>query len=140
MGQHAHFCAHVIVSNLLEASASGLILVSCPDPTPKRGKGSGEFGHNPWARERNLSAPMRLQLYLSHMTRQPQEFKAPLPCCINLNCRPARSRANDQSDSRFVSLPQCRRAPTEPAKPRKRSKFTRPLSPFLGWGLGTRLG
>ena len=24
---------------------------------------SGEFGHNPWARERNLSAPMRLQRY-----------------------------------------------------------------------------
>jgi hypothetical protein len=37
-------------------------LVSCPDPTLKEGKGSGEFGHNPWARERNLSAPMRLQL------------------------------------------------------------------------------
>ena len=37
-------------------------LVSCPDPTLCEGKGSGEFGHNPWARERNLSAPMRLQL------------------------------------------------------------------------------
>ena len=43
-------------------------LVSCPDPTLAsstlrgEGKGSGEFGHNPRARERNLSAPMRLQL------------------------------------------------------------------------------
>ncbi len=26
------------------------------------GFGFGEFGHNPWSRERNLSAPMRLQL------------------------------------------------------------------------------
>ena len=58
---------------------SYLSVVSSPDPTLEEGKGSGEFGHNPWARERNLSAPMRLQLYLSHMTRQPQEFKAPLP-------------------------------------------------------------
>ena len=37
-------------------------LVSSPDPTLEEGKGSGEFGHNSWARERNLSAPMRLQL------------------------------------------------------------------------------
>ena len=37
-------------------------LVSSPDPTLEEGKGSGEFGHNPWARERNLSAPMRVQL------------------------------------------------------------------------------
>ena len=56
-----------------------ILIVSSPDPTLEEGKGSGEFGHNPWARERNLSAPMRLQLYLSHMTRQPQEFKTPLP-------------------------------------------------------------
>ena len=39
-----------------------IALVSSPDPTLEEGKGSGEFGHNPWARERNLSAPMRLQL------------------------------------------------------------------------------
>ena len=56
-----------------------IFIVSSPDPTLEEGNGSGEFGHNPWTRERNLSAPMRLQLYLSHMTRQPQEFKAPLP-------------------------------------------------------------
>ena len=37
-------------------------LVSSPDPTLEEGKGSGEFGHNPWGRERNLSTPMRLQL------------------------------------------------------------------------------
>ena len=36
-------------------------LVSSPDPTLEEGKGSGEFGHNPWARERNLSAPMAQQ-------------------------------------------------------------------------------
>ena len=29
---------------------------------PRPHPGSGEFGHNPWARERNLSVPMRLQL------------------------------------------------------------------------------
>jgi hypothetical protein len=39
-----------------------LVLVSCPDPTLEVGKGSGEVGHNPWSRERNLSALMRLQL------------------------------------------------------------------------------
>ena len=42
--------------------ALDVYLVSSPDPTLEEGKGSGEFGHNPWARERNLSAPMRLQL------------------------------------------------------------------------------
>ena len=31
-------------------------------PPSAREKGSGEFGHNPRARERNLSATMRLQL------------------------------------------------------------------------------
>jgi hypothetical protein len=35
-------------------------LVSSPDPTLEEGKGSGEFGHSPWARERKLSTPMRL--------------------------------------------------------------------------------
>jgi hypothetical protein len=30
--------------------------------TLKEGKGSGESGHNPWSRERNLSVPMRLRL------------------------------------------------------------------------------
>jgi hypothetical protein len=44
--------------------------------------------------------------------------------------------------SKVVSALQCRRAPTEPAKPAKPrnvSKFTRPLSLLWGWGLGTRL-
>ena len=57
----------------------------------------------------------------------------PLPA---VNRRPACSCAHDQSDPWFISLLQCRRAPTEPAKPRKRS---RSLSPFLEWGLDMRL-
>ena len=45
------------------------LVVSSPDPTLEEGKGSDEFGYNPWARERNLSA----------MTHQPQKCKLPLP-------------------------------------------------------------
>ena len=41
--------------------AIGEVVLS-PDPTLEEGKGPDEFGHNPWVRERNLSAPMRLQL------------------------------------------------------------------------------
>ena len=52
----------VYVTILIILTLSGPHLVSSPDPTLEEGKGSGEFGHNPWARERNLSAPMRLQL------------------------------------------------------------------------------
>ena len=51
-----------------------------------------------------------------------------ITCNINLN-----RSITDQSDPRFVSEQQWRRALTEP---RKRSKF---IFPRRGWGLGTRL-
>ena len=43
-------------------------------------------------------------------------------------CQPAHSRTHDQSDPRFVSLLQCRRAPTEPAKPRRIWSIVRVLN------------
>jgi hypothetical protein len=46
------FCGVVSIS--YRVALTSVQLVSCPDPTLKEGKGSGEFGHNPWARERNL--------------------------------------------------------------------------------------
>ena len=37
-----------------------VIIVSCPDPTPLRGEGSGEIRQHSWATGRNFGAPIRL--------------------------------------------------------------------------------
>ena len=51
-----------------------------PRPHPLRGgggqgKGSGVYGHNPWARERNLSVPIRSQRSSKSRDYLPQEFR-----------------------------------------------------------------
>ena len=67
-------------------------------------------------------------------------MKSTTACCINFNRQLTHSRAHDQSDPRFVSLLQCRRAPTKPCSQTKETvQIHQTPFPFLGWGLGTRL-
>ena len=100
-----------------------------PRPYPQEGKGSGELGLNPWACAVDFPCANQIAGLAQSYDSPTAGMQSAIASCINLNCRPARGHAHDQSDPRFVSVPQCQRAHTEPVKPRKWSKFTRPLFP-----------
>ena len=54
-------------------------MTSCPDPTLKEEKGLVNLGRILGPALRNFHAPMRSQLWLSHMTSLLQEYNIAIP-------------------------------------------------------------
>ena len=129
---------HVIprYSSLLHACGR---VVSCPDPTLCEGKGVWWIWTQSSGQGKEFERSNEIAALAQSYDLPTAGMQSAIACYINLNCQPAPKQHYWPIRSKVCFSTTVAARAHWAGQTKKQSKFTRPLFPRRGWGLGTRL-